>query len=103
VSSGIVLVRSADPDLQLQGLRSALSLSLGDRQADLLVGGEGIGVLSPAPSSEAAHCLEALPQVGRGVAVDELGAHSMLHHRAEVLSHADFVDRLATAEFLQVF
>jgi hypothetical protein len=103
LSNGVVLVRSGDPDLQLQGLRTALSLSMGDRQADLLVGGEGIGVLSPAPSSEAAQCLTALQQVGRGVTVDELISHSMVHPSAEVLPHGEFVDRLASADFLQVF
>lgn len=98
-----MLVRSADPDLQLQALRTALSLSLGDRQADLLVGGEGIGVLSPAPSSEAAHCLDAIPRVGRGIEIDELTEPAAVHPLAGVLPHDEFVARLATADFLQVF
>lgn len=103
LNSGVVLVRCSEPDLQLQGLRTALSLSLGDRQADLLVGGEAIGVLVPAPGSEAAHCLDALQQLGRGIEVDELAAHSLVHHSAEVLPHGEFVERLASAAFLQVF
>lgn len=98
-----MLVRSADPDLQLQGLRTALSLSLSDRQADLLVGGQGIGVLSPAPHSEAAHCLDAIPRAGRVIEVDELAAHALARPSAGVLPHGEFVARLATADFLQVF
>ena len=99
----MVLVRSPDPELQLQGLRTVLSLSLGDRQADLLVGGEGLAVLSPEPSSEAAHCLAAIQQVGRAIEIDELTARSLVHPSAEVLPHSEFVDRLATADFIQVF
>jgi hypothetical protein len=97
------VIRSPDPELQLQGLRTALSLSLGDRHADLMVGGDGIGVLSPAPSSEAAHCLDAIPRVGRRIAIDELTAQAPVRHLAEVLPHDEFVARLAAADFLQVF
>ncbi|MEA2684096.1 MAG: hypothetical protein QOK05_2424 [Chloroflexota bacterium] len=96
-------MRSPDAELQLQGLRTALSLSLGDRQADLLVAGDAIGVLEPVVGSESAHCLDALRQVGRAIEVDELAAHSLVHHAAEVLPHDEFVERLATAGFLQVF
>jgi len=99
----VVLVRTADPELQLQALRTALSLSLGDRAADLLVSGGGLTALAPAPSSEAEHCLLSLAQVGLGVEVDADAANSPVHHPAEVLPHEEFVARLATADFVQVF
>jgi hypothetical protein len=103
VSRGVILVRSPDSETQLQALRTALSLSLGDRQADLLVAPTGLGVLDPAHSSEAEHCLQTLRQVGLGIEVDEEAVHSLVHHDAEVLPHTEFVARLADAEFVQVF
>ena len=103
MTRGAVLVRSADRDLQLQALRTALSLSLGDRPADLLIAPAGLSVLSPEPQSEAAHCLEVLRQVGLGIELDSASVPSLVHHDAEVLPHEEFVDRLATAPFLQVF
>jgi hypothetical protein len=57
---GAVLIRSADPELQLQGLRTALSLALGDRPARVYVAGAGRGVLGAAQDSEAGRCLAAL-------------------------------------------
>ena len=103
MSRGVVLVRSDDRELQLQALRTALSLSLGDRQADLLVGGEGLAVLDPAHSSEAEHCLQTLRQVGMAIELDGEMVHSLVHHDAEVLPHQEFVRRLAGADFVQVF
>jgi hypothetical protein len=103
LSRGLVVVRTTDPELQLQALRTTLSLSLGDRQADLLVVGDGIAVLSPAHSTEAEHCLNAINQVGLGVQVDADAAHSLVHHSAEVLPHDEVVARVATADFVQVF
>ena len=38
---GAVLVRSADPEVRLQGLRTALSLAMGDRPAVLYLVGDG--------------------------------------------------------------
>ena len=99
----MVLVRSDQPKIQLQALRTALSLSLGDRQADLLIAATGIGVLAPAPGSEAESCLGTLRRVGLGIGLDDLGGRSAAQQLAEVMPHADFVVRLATAEFVQVF
>ena len=99
----MVLVRSDDPDIQLQGLRTALSLSLGDRQADVLVARPGLGALGPRPGSEAEHCLQTLRQAGLGIDLDEAGERSPEYCGPEVLPHSEFVRRLATAEFVQVF
>ena len=103
MSRGVVLVRSADAEVQLQALRTVLSLSLGDRQADMLIAPAALRVLAPAHKSEAEHCLEVIRQVGLGIELDGDGVPSLVHHDAEVLPHAEFVQRLATAEFLQVF
>ena len=103
MSRGIVLARSADPGTQLQALRTALSLSLGDRPADLLVAGDGVAALSPLPNTEAQHCLQTLRQMSLGVELDQAVAPSLVHPFAEVLTHDDFVDRLASADFVQVF
>lgn len=99
----MVLVRSDQPEIQLQALRTALSLSLGDRQADLLIATAGVAVLSPVPGSEAERCLQALRQVGLAIRLDDPLARSSGHPDAEVMDHSDFVERLATAEFVQVF
>ena len=103
MSRGVVLVRAGDPDIQLQALRTALSLSLGDRPADLLVSGEGAPALSPPPNTEAEHCLQTLRQMSLGVELDQEVSPSMVHPFAEVLTHEDFVERLARADFVQVF
>ena len=103
MSRGVVLVRTDEPALQLQALRTLLSLSLGDRPADLLVAAPGLAVLSPPSDGEAAHCLDTLRKVGLGIQLDEEAVHANADPGAEVLSHAEFVGRLATAEFVQVF
>lgn len=103
MSRGLVVVRTADPELQLQALRTTLSLSLGDRQADLVVVGDAIALLSPAHSSEAEHCMNAINQVGLAVQVDADAAHSLVHRSAEVLPHAEVVACVASADFVQVF
>lgn len=103
MNRGVVLVRTEDRDLQLQALRTTLSLSLGDRAADLLISGRGVAVLDPAPNTEAQHCLQALRRMTLGIQLDEAVSPSRLHPVAEVLRHADFVERLATAAFVQVF
>lgn len=99
----MVLVRSDQPEIQLQALRTALSLSLGDRPADLLITTTGIGVLALAPGSEAERCLETLRRVGLGIGLDDPGRSAPAFHDAEVMPHGDFVGRLARAEFVQVF
>jgi hypothetical protein len=102
MSPGVVLVRSARPEAQLQALRTALSLSLGDRPADLLVEAGGRGVLEPARGSDADHALQTLRLTSTLVAL-EAGTGPAGHASAEVLSHDAFVERLAGAEFVQVF
>jgi hypothetical protein len=99
----VVLVRGSDPEIQLQALRTALSLSLGDRPADLLVAGDGLQALAPEPGSEAAHCLETLRRMSLAVLVDQDVARAAAHPVAEVLAHEEVVERLAGAEFIQVF
>ena len=99
----MVLLRSGQPEIQLQALRTALSLSLGDRQADLLVANTGLDVLFPVPGSEAEHCLQALREVGLAIGLDDPGAPASVHRDADVMLHSEFVERLATAEFVQVF
>ena len=103
MSRGVVLVRDAGADQQLQGLRTALSLSLGDRPADLLVTGPGLGALTPDAGTEAAHCLETLQQMSLRIEADGASLSSLVHHFAEVLPHGEFVARLAEADFVQVF
>ena len=103
MSRGVVLVRAADAETQLQGLRTALSLSLGDRPADLLVSGAGVASLAPAGGTEADHCLQTIRQMSLGIKVDGAALPSLVHPLAEVLPHAEFVGRLAGADFVQVF
>ena len=55
-----MVLRSHDPEVQLQALRTALSLALGDRSAKVYLLGAGAGVLSVEASSEAGRCLDAL-------------------------------------------
>src|SRR5258708_867581 len=59
---GAVVLRSADAELRLQALRTALSLALGDRAAGVFILGAGAGVLSVEPAGEAGRCLDALRQ-----------------------------------------
>jgi hypothetical protein len=67
---GAVVLRSADPELQLQGLRTALSLALGDRPATVYVFGEGRAVLAALPDSEAGRCLSTLVEAGIDMQVE---------------------------------
>ncbi|MEA2647254.1 MAG: hypothetical protein QOE92_2337 [Chloroflexota bacterium] len=98
---GAVVVRSADPELQLQGLRAALALALGDRPADLYLVGEGAAVLEAAPGSEAAHGLETLAESGIALTV-EAGTAA---HRPGVASapRGELLARTAAAAFQQTF
>src|ERR1700737_4842162 len=68
---GAVVARSHDPELQLQGLRAALSLSLGDRRARVFLVGAGVGVLDAAAETEAGACLAALREAHLPVLVGE--------------------------------
>lgn len=55
-----MVLRSQDPELRLQALRTALSLALGDRAATVFLLGAGAGVLAADGSTETGRCLEAL-------------------------------------------
>lgn len=86
---GAVLVRSADPEVRLQGLRTALSLAMGDRPAVLYLVGDGRRVLDEPDGSEVKQCLSALPDAGVQVSVEP--------------EMEKLVDALAGAEFQQTF
>jgi hypothetical protein len=96
-----VVIRSADPELQLQGLRTALSLALGDRPADVYLVGAGRGVLTAADDSEAGRCLVALREAGIPTLV-EAGMPDDLHS-PDVISRAELVSRAGEASFQQIF
>jgi hypothetical protein len=98
---GAVLLRSPEAELQLQGLRTALSLALGDRPATVYVAAGGAGVLSAAADSEAGRCWVALREAGIPIIVEEdaapAGDSNQRVPRPEVL------DALAAAAFQQTF
>jgi hypothetical protein len=95
-----VVIRSADPELQLQGLRTALSLALGDRPADVYLVGAGRVVLTAADESEAGRCLVALREAGILTLV-EAGMPDL--HSPDVVSRAEIVSRAGEASFQQIF
>lgn len=66
-----MVVRSSDPEVQLQGLRTALSLALGDRPARVFLLGPGATVLAADPLSEAGRCIEALREARVALVVHE--------------------------------
>ncbi|MFN2462366.1 MAG: hypothetical protein ABR573_00500 [Candidatus Dormibacteria bacterium] len=99
----MILVRSPDAGTQLQALRTALSLSLGDRAADLLIADTAAGALAPSPGTEAEHCLATIRQLKLGLGLEQPAAPGEPHPAAEVLPRSAFVNRLAEAEFVQVF
>jgi hypothetical protein len=70
---GAVVIRGADPEEQLQGLRTALSLALGDRPARVYVTGPGRAVLASDGDSEAGRCLVALREAGIPVIAEGAG------------------------------
>jgi hypothetical protein len=99
---GAVLVRSADDEPQLQGLRTALSLAMGDRPAGLYLAGAGVTVLESPAGSEAEACLVALLESGVAIAVEDEGS-APLAHGARRVSRAQLLAALAAAEFQQTF
>jgi hypothetical protein len=98
---GAVVVRSPDPELQLQGLRAALSLSLGDRPARVFLVGPGGAVLAASPETEAGACLGALREAHIPLLVEE-GAGSA-GHGVEVLPQVALLEAIGAASFQQTF
>ena len=98
---GAVVIRSADPELQLQGLRTALSLALGDRPASVYLAGAGRAVLAAADDSEAGRCLVAL-QEARIPVLAEGGAGDPAGH-AEAVTLAEILAQTTAASFQQTF
>jgi hypothetical protein len=99
---GAVLVRSAEAERQLQGLRTALSLAMGDRPAGLYLAGGGVTALVAPPGSEAEACLTALLESGVAI-VAEAQASAPLAHGARRVSRSQLLAALAAAEFQQTF
>jgi len=97
---GAVVVRSHDPELQLQGLRAALSLSLGDRRARVFLVGAGVGVLDAAAETEAGACLAALREAHIPVLVEEGAGPG---GGVEVLPPAQLLEAIRVASFQQTF
>ena len=98
---GAAVLRSADAELQLQGLRTALSLALGDRPATVYVVGGGAAVLSAAADSEAGRCLAALKEAGIALIVEaEAEPPDDDNQRAP---RTDILDAIALAAFQQTF
>jgi hypothetical protein len=98
---GAVVVRGADVELQLQGLRTALSLALGDRPAAVYLVGEGVAVLTVAAESEAGRCLAALQEAGIPLVVEAEAAPVVVG--SQHLRRAEMLGAIARSEFQQTF
>jgi hypothetical protein len=98
---GAVVVRDADAEPRLQGLRTALSLALGDRPATVYLVGDGVGVLSAASGTEARACLEALEEAGIPIIVEAEG--NAAAGTAKLASRAEILEAIAVATFQQTF
>lgn len=98
---GAAVLRSRNAELQLQGLRTALSLALGDRPATVYLVGGGAGVLSAAADSEAGRCLVALKEAGIALIVEaEAEPADDDNQRAP---RTDLLEAIALAGFQQTF
>jgi hypothetical protein len=98
---GAVVVRSPDPELQLQGLRAALSLALGDRPARVFLVGPGVAVLASATETEAGACLAALRETHVPVLVEDGSGGAS--GGADVLPPAELLEAIEAASFQQTF
>jgi hypothetical protein len=98
---GAVVVRSHDPELQLQGLRAALSLALGDRRARVYLVGPALALLDAAPETESGRCFDALRQAGIPLVAGD-GADSA-DPRLTVVSERELLVAIASAPFQQTF
>lgn len=102
IAPGAVLVRSPDPELQLQGLRTALSLAMGDRPAAVFVAAEAGAVLQASPDTETGQCLAALPEAGVSM-LAERGDGIELPQGVRGVSRARMLSALGEADFQQNF
>jgi hypothetical protein len=98
---GAAVLRSADAELQLQGLRTALSLALGDRPATVYLVGDGAGVLLSAADGDSDRCLVALKEAGIPVLIDA-GA-GVAGGDQQRLPRAELLEAISRAEFQQTF
>jgi hypothetical protein len=98
---GAVVLRSVGAELQLQGLRTALSLALGDRPAAVYLLGAGASVLSASAESEAGQCLVALKEAEIPLMCEAAEAPTVGDHQAA--SRIDLLDAIALAAFQQTF
>ena len=107
VAPGAVLIRSRDPELQLQGLRTALSLSMGDRPATVFLAGDGAAVLQQSAGSEAGQNLEALGQAGVAIVAERQAPALDTGHPTppgvHLMAREKIMERVASAEFQQTF
>ena len=94
-------MRSPDPELQLQGLRAALSLSLGDRPARLYLLGPGRAALAAGAETETGRCLVALREA-RIPVLAGAGAGSPSSW-VDVMSEEQLLEAIAAASFQQTF
>ena len=82
-----MVIRRGEGDAALQGLRTALSLSLGDRRPALFLLGSAADVLGADPASEAGQCLATLRAAGVPIVVDTSTPPS---HAIAAAAAADF-------------
>jgi hypothetical protein len=94
-------VRSAESELQLQGLRTALSLALGDRPAAVYLLEGGSSVLSAPAGSEASSCLLALKDAGIPLMAEADGASTDAQWPRA--TRIELLDAIALAAFQQTF
>jgi hypothetical protein len=99
---GAVLLRSADDERLLQGLRTALSLAMGDRPATLYIAAGALDALRGSSGGEAAANLAALPEAGVAIMV-EAGRDEAVPPGGRRVSRAQLLAGLTAAEFQQVF
>jgi hypothetical protein len=98
---GAVVIRSVDRELQLQGLRTAVSLALGDRPARVYLVRAGTAVLAAAKDSEAGQCLEALREAR--VAIIAEAEESHLSGQPQRATLAEILAQSGAAGFQQTF
>jgi hypothetical protein len=99
---GAVLLRSADDPRLLQGLRTGLSLAMGDRPATVYVTATARDALRRSTSGEVAANLGTLPEAGVAILV-EAGPGDGVPPGARRASRARLLRGVAAADFAQVF